>query len=48
MQWCFPLRLQQAGRFASLFGVSAKSEVANGSPKMASNVMAISLRNASI
>jgi hypothetical protein len=45
MQWCLPCFLQHAGRFASLFGVSAKSEVANGRPKMASNAMAKNLRN---
>jgi len=47
-QWCLPCFLQHAGRFASLFGVSAKSAVANGRPKMASNEIAISLRNVSI
>jgi hypothetical protein len=45
MQWCFPLCRQHAGRFASLFGASAKSEDANGSPKRTSSVMAMSLRN---
>ena len=34
--------------FASLFGVSAKSEEANGRPKTASNAMAMSLRNSLI
>src|SRR5665213_3176136 len=37
-----------AGRLASLFGVSAKSEDANGKPKTASNAMVISLRNTPI
>ena len=43
-----PFRRQHAGRFASLFGVSARSEEANGRPKRASNAMAISLRNYTI
>jgi len=48
MQWCLPCFLQHAGRFASLFGASAKSAVAKGRPKMASNEIAINLRNVSI
>ena len=42
MQWCLPFRLQHAGSFASLFGVSAKSTDANGRPNRASNVMEMS------
>jgi hypothetical protein len=48
MQWCLPCFLQHAGRFASFFDVSAKSAVAKGRPKMASNAIAINLRNVSI
>jgi len=48
MQWCLPFFLQHAGRFASLLAVIARRGETNGKPKMASNAIAINLRNVSI